>query len=282
MFFINPAQVMQFNGNTSIQNQALNSHGMNNLITLGALKVKKPMYKPHSKFTEEDDERLRELVDQYGDNSWIQVASEMPGRNSRQCRERWLNYLSPKLNTNSWTQEEDELLIEKHKELGTSWVRISKFFEGRTDQMCKNRFFLLQRKLEKKPYKRRNVNPQQASNIIGTPILIPLANVNGMIGINNRKNICASFSSSCSSSSSSPISSCTSSPIQVEIKSQNWSKNSNIVKNDKEIDIEAPIVNETTDLSFLDNLYHDPFDSFDNFTDITSNSTEFCDDFFMM
>lgn len=121
-------------------------------------KQKRPQFKPHSKFTAEDDDRLKELVAEYGDNAWLKIAELMPGRNSRQCRERWMNYLSPSLNTQEWTTEEDTLLIQKQKELGTSWVRISKFFEGRTDQMCKNRFFMLKRKAEKKPYKRRNIS----------------------------------------------------------------------------------------------------------------------------
>lgn len=131
-----------------------------NLLPFLSTRNKRPSYKPHSKFCEDEDKRLRELVAQYGDNSWIQIASQMPGRNSRQCRERWMNYLSPHLNVNDWTPEEDDMLLEKHKEYGTSWVRICKFFEGRTDQMCKNRFFLLKRKIDKKANKKKACKQQ--------------------------------------------------------------------------------------------------------------------------
>ena len=70
----------------------------------------------------------------------------MPGMNECQCRDRWTNYLSPTLNTFEWTSEEDSLLIEKVNQLGKKWVKISRFFNNRTDQMCKNRFNILERK----------------------------------------------------------------------------------------------------------------------------------------
>ena len=50
---------------------------------------------PRAKFTKEEDEMLKNLVENFGDNNWQVISSKMPGRNSRQCRERWQNYLSP-------------------------------------------------------------------------------------------------------------------------------------------------------------------------------------------
>lgn len=114
-------------------------------------KSTKPIFKPHQKFTMEDDTILRALVATFGESSWILIAEHMPGRNSRQCRERWLNYLSPKLNRQKFTKEEDELLLAKVNEMGTKWVTISKtYFPNRTDQMVKNRYYILKRKADKK------------------------------------------------------------------------------------------------------------------------------------
>jgi hypothetical protein len=64
----------------------------------------------------------------------------------RQCEDRWKHCLSPSINKNSWTIEEDKLLIEKVNEIGRKWVKISKFFYRRTDAQCKNRFKVLQRR----------------------------------------------------------------------------------------------------------------------------------------
>ena len=106
----------------------------------------KPAFKPHAKFSYEDDEVLRKLVAEFGENKWVVIAEHMPGRNPRQCKERWMNYLCPTLNRSPWSPEEDRLLIAKQKELGSKWVKISQFFENRTDAMVKNRFQVLKRK----------------------------------------------------------------------------------------------------------------------------------------
>jgi hypothetical protein len=70
----------------------------------------------------------------------------MPDRTARQCKERWINYLSPALNTAAWTPEEDRLLLEKQRDYGSKWAQIAKFFPNRTDGMVKNRFNRLQRR----------------------------------------------------------------------------------------------------------------------------------------
>jgi hypothetical protein len=75
----------------------------------------------------------------------------MPGKNARQCRERWINYLKPDLNTEGWTHEDDFLLVQKCAELGRKWVQIAAFFPNRTDSMVKNRFNKLYRR-ERKQY----------------------------------------------------------------------------------------------------------------------------------
>jgi hypothetical protein len=74
----------------------------------------------------------------------------MGGKNQRQCRERWINYLCPSLNTSAWTPDEDALLLQKYIEMGTRWVKIAKFFPHRTDAMVKNRFNKIQRREQKR------------------------------------------------------------------------------------------------------------------------------------
>lgn len=114
--------------------------------------------KPHpkSKFTPEEDEKLRSIVNEIGEKDWVAVSSKMGSRNTRQCKERWFNYLSPNVKTLPWTPEEDEQLKELHKEYGSKWVKISHFFPSRTDTNIKSRWMVLQRlqkTLEKKALK---------------------------------------------------------------------------------------------------------------------------------
>ena len=44
----------------------------------------------------EEDELLRQLVAE-GRKNWGQVATRIPGRTSKQCRERWYNHLDPNI-----------------------------------------------------------------------------------------------------------------------------------------------------------------------------------------
>jgi hypothetical protein len=110
----------------------------------------KPIYKPHSKFTPDEDDALRKLVEEHGAHAWRVIGKLMPERNSRQCRERWLNYLDPNLNTDPWEEPEDALLLAKHEKHGPRWMFLCRFFPNRTDQMIKNRFQMLTRRIRKK------------------------------------------------------------------------------------------------------------------------------------
>ena len=73
-----------------------------------------------SKWNNEEDERLKELVSIFGDHSWAKVASKMGTRSDVQCRYRWFHFLSDsKLkqknsNEDSLTDEE-EILIDNNK-----------------------------------------------------------------------------------------------------------------------------------------------------------------------
>ena len=104
---------------------------------------------PKLKFTPFDDLRLRNLINPNGINDWEEIAKKMKNRNARQCRDRWEYYLSPHVNNGPWTHEEDVLLFQKYNEYGTKWTTISRFFRGRTNTCCKNRWLLLKRMAEK-------------------------------------------------------------------------------------------------------------------------------------
>ena len=99
-----------------------------------------PKKRVRAKFHPDEDEKLRKLVGQYGERAWETVAGQMPGRNVRQCRERWKHYLSSAKLKDPWTQQEDDILFEKVQEMGAKWTKISKFLNGRTDLQAKLRW----------------------------------------------------------------------------------------------------------------------------------------------
>jgi hypothetical protein len=102
-------------------------------------------------FSPQEDADLTRLVHALGDANWVHVAQHMaPGFTARQCRERWRNYLDPRLGREPWTEAEDARLIEEFHRLGTRWTMIAEQFPGRSGNTIRNRYFLLQRKTEKK------------------------------------------------------------------------------------------------------------------------------------
>lgn len=98
--------------------------------------------KIRNKFTPEEDQKLRELIQKHGDRSWNLVSRLMGTRSQRQCRERWKHYLSCDMSMASkpWTKEEDEILISKFNELGAKWTKIARELPGRSDLQVKLRY----------------------------------------------------------------------------------------------------------------------------------------------
>ena len=80
---------------------------------------------------------------------WPAVAKSLPNRTGKQCRERYLNHLSPKLKQANWTPEEDTTMITLYFKFGPQWANMTKMIKGRTDNSIKNRFHHQRRRMEK-------------------------------------------------------------------------------------------------------------------------------------
>jgi hypothetical protein len=97
------------------------------------------------KFTEQEDNHLRALVAQFGVTNWNLIASQMPGRIARQCRDRWNHYLTPRHGNEQWTSDEDRLLIQHLHQYGPRWSDIAALFPGRKDITVRNHCYRLVR-----------------------------------------------------------------------------------------------------------------------------------------
>ncbi|XP_066558670.1 uncharacterized protein LOC136748648 isoform X2 [Amia ocellicauda] len=93
------------------------------------------------KWTTEEDENLRTLVQNFGQNDWKSISSFLPSRTEHQCQHRWFKVLNPDLIKGPWTKEEDEKVIELVKKYGTKqWAMVAKHLKGRLGKQCRERW----------------------------------------------------------------------------------------------------------------------------------------------
>jgi len=98
-------------------------------------------------WTEEEDQLLRDWVQQNGACKWSGCALYIPGRTGKQCRERWFNNLNPDVKKGEWSMEEDEIIFNMYIKFGSAWSKISKCLPSRSENAIKNRFYSSMRKL---------------------------------------------------------------------------------------------------------------------------------------
>jgi Myb-like DNA-binding domain len=80
----------------------------------------------------EEDEKLRAAIEQEGTKKWTRVAAHLEARSGKQCRERWLNHMTPNIIKTPYTPEEDKRLMQLQAQLGNKWCMIAKEMPGRT------------------------------------------------------------------------------------------------------------------------------------------------------
>ncbi|KAF8107582.1 hypothetical protein N665_0119s0047 [Sinapis alba] len=126
-------KAMGFNKTKPVLTRKLSSSSLSS-----SWKGKKTTTSVKGQWTAEEDRILIQLVEKYGLRKWSHIAQVLPGRIGKQCRERWHNHLRPDIKKETWSEKEDIVLIEFHKEIGNKWAEIAKRLPGRTENSIKN------------------------------------------------------------------------------------------------------------------------------------------------
>jgi hypothetical protein len=98
------------------------------------------------KWTEDEDEKLRDAVPTQGGKNWKAIAELVPTRTQNQCRNRWYGTLVSNIDpatalAGKWTTDEEKKLedaVPAHGE--KNWEEIAALVPGRTSKQCRSRW----------------------------------------------------------------------------------------------------------------------------------------------
>ncbi|CAD8177410.1 unnamed protein product [Paramecium pentaurelia] len=92
------------------------------------------------KWTSSEDQILIEAYKEFG-KQWIKISERLPGRTSKQVRDRYVNQIDPSITHDEWQQEEDKIILEEYNKGGARWAVIAKLLKNRSENQVKNRFY---------------------------------------------------------------------------------------------------------------------------------------------
>jgi len=91
------------------------------------------------RWTHFEDELLKKSVNLFG-KSWSLISKLIKIRSEKQIKNRYENYLDPKLDLDKFKSEEDSLILNIHEKFGNKWSKYSKYLPNRSIKNIKRRY----------------------------------------------------------------------------------------------------------------------------------------------
>jgi hypothetical protein len=113
-------------------------------------------------FLPEEDDLITKFAQELPQRPWSQIATIVPHRTAKQCRERWLVHLDPSVKKDPWSDEEDVIIFQLFQRIGAKWAEIARSLPGRSDNSVKNRF-------------NSSISNRMKTDEMGKPFLVPSA-----------------------------------------------------------------------------------------------------------
>ncbi len=136
------------------------------------------------KWTRKDDIKLLDLVESHG-NDWQTIAQYFNDRNDRDVEFRYKEKLDPNVKKTEFTEDEDNLIVKLHEEMGNKWYEISRHFKTRNSKMIKKRYQTHLKQYLKTTRKPKSISQKNSSSnlLLNTPS--ESYSYNNSSGINN-------------------------------------------------------------------------------------------------
>ena len=100
-----------------------------------------PAKKQAIKWSKQEDDTLKQAVEEHGAKSWKLISARLPGRSEVQCLHRWQKVLKPTLVKGPWTAEEDRKVVDLVQKHGAKkWSLIASNLPGRIGKQCRERW----------------------------------------------------------------------------------------------------------------------------------------------